>query len=63
MSSTAEKIQPFVCAGASACFASACIHPIDLAKVSDAMTTTMTTVTPTQGSRLSPPHTLQRHGC
>lgn len=26
-------VEPFVCGGASACFASFCIHPIDLAKV------------------------------
>mmetsp|Transcript_30177 Transcript_30177/g.39756 ORF Transcript_30177/g.39756 Transcript_30177/m.39756 type:complete len:306 (+) Transcript_30177:210-1127(+) len=29
----AETLQPFVCGGAAACFASTCIHPIDLAKV------------------------------
>ena len=28
-----QTIQPFVCGGASACFASSIIHPIDLAKV------------------------------
>lgn len=29
----AETVQPFVCGGTAACFASTCIHPIDLAKV------------------------------
>ncbi|KAG5179460.1 oxoglutarate/malate translocator [Tribonema minus] len=29
----AETVQPFVCGGLAACFASSCIHPIDLAKV------------------------------
>ncbi|CAM9371813.1 unnamed protein product [Ascophyllum nodosum] len=29
----AAAIQPFVCGGMAACFASCCIHPIDLAKV------------------------------
>jgi hypothetical protein len=28
--STIEALQPFVCGGLSACFASAIIHPIDL---------------------------------
>ena len=31
--STAKVVQPFVCSGIAACMASACIHPIDLAKV------------------------------
>jgi len=31
--STAVTLQPFVCGGASACFASAVIHPVDLIKV------------------------------
>lgn len=31
--SVAESIQPFVTGGMAACFASTCIHPIDLAKV------------------------------
>lgn len=29
----AATVQPFVCGGMAACFASSCIHPIDLAKV------------------------------
>lgn len=29
----AATVQPFVCGGMAACFASCCIHPIDLAKV------------------------------
>eukprot|EP01048_Picozoa_sp_COSAG05_P009382 COSAG05_NODE_767_length_7468_cov_379.770118_3_plen_296_part_00 len=29
----ASAAQPFVCAGTAACFASACIHPIDITKV------------------------------
>ncbi|CAN0403048.1 unnamed protein product, partial [Laminaria digitata] len=29
----AAVVQPFVCGGMAACFASCCIHPIDLAKV------------------------------
>lgn len=29
----AATVQPFVCGGLAACFASSCIHPIDLAKV------------------------------
>eukprot|EP00903_Cladosiphon_okamuranus_P005394 g5382.t1 len=29
----ASTVQPFVCGGLAACFASTCIHPIDLAKV------------------------------
>jgi solute carrier family 25 (mitochondrial oxoglutarate transporter), member 11 len=29
----AAAVQPFVCGGMAACFASSCIHPIDLAKV------------------------------
>ena len=29
----AATVQPFVCGGMAACFASTCIHPIDLAKV------------------------------
>mmetsp|Transcript_2140 Transcript_2140/g.4919 ORF Transcript_2140/g.4919 Transcript_2140/m.4919 type:complete len:347 (+) Transcript_2140:252-1292(+) len=32
-SSVAETLQPFVCGGMAACFASSCIHPIDLTKV------------------------------
>jgi len=31
--STAERLMPFACSGVAACFASSCIHPIDLAKV------------------------------
>lgn len=33
MSAAAAAVQPFVCGGLAACFASCCIHPIDLAKV------------------------------
>eukprot|EP00924_Labyrinthula_sp_SR-Ha-C_P000966 snap_masked-scaffold_7-processed-gene-9.15-mRNA-1 protein AED:0.08 eAED:0.08 QI:0/-1/0/1/-1/1/1/0/334 len=33
MDSTAAKLQPFVCGGIAAMFASSCIHPIDLVKV------------------------------
>ncbi|CAM9827774.1 unnamed protein product, partial [Choristocarpus tenellus] len=29
----AAVVQPFVCGGMAACFASSCIHPIDLAKL------------------------------
>jgi solute carrier family 25 oxoglutarate transporter 11 len=31
--SVAKRLEPFVCGGASATFASIVIHPIDLAKV------------------------------
>ena len=30
---TAARVMPFACSGVAACFASSCIHPIDLAKV------------------------------
>ncbi|CAK9041419.1 Putative mitochondrial 2-oxoglutarate/malate carrier protein (OGCP) (Mitochondrial carrier 33) [Durusdinium trenchii] len=33
MTSVSERLQPFVCGGAAACFASSVIHPIDLTKV------------------------------
>eukprot|EP00629_Pelagomonadales_sp_RCC1024_P003321 CAMPEP_0119275916 /NCGR_PEP_ID=MMETSP1329-20130426/14602_1 /TAXON_ID=114041 /ORGANISM="Genus nov. species nov., Strain RCC1024" /LENGTH=279 /DNA_ID=CAMNT_0007276337 /DNA_START=52 /DNA_END=888 /DNA_ORIENTATION=- len=33
MSDTAKAVMPFACSGVAACFASTCIHPIDLAKV------------------------------
>jgi len=33
MTISIAKIEPFVCGGISACIASTCIHPIDLAKV------------------------------
>lgn len=33
----AATVQPFVCGGLAACFASSCIHPIDLAKVRTAV--------------------------
>ncbi|CAM9684883.1 unnamed protein product, partial [Discosporangium mesarthrocarpum] len=37
----AATVQPFVCGGLAACFASSCIHPIDLAKVRIQLMATM----------------------
>ncbi|CAM9648466.1 unnamed protein product [Chrysoparadoxa australica] len=37
----AAALQPFVCGGMAACFASSCIHPIDLAKVRIQLMTTL----------------------
>ena len=36
----AKALEPFVCGGAAATFASVFIHPIDLAKVGNAMSVT-----------------------